>query len=160
MNKKPADGAAVRVFPPAVPLVAILAGLGLDWLWPIDPGFSLAAPARTWVGGLILAGAVLGLGLWSIVLMRRTGQSEMPWTPTTEIIERGPYRISRNPMYLQLVLVCLGLAVLLWNAWIALLTPLSAWALKRLAIDPEEAYLEAKFGEPYRAYKRRVRRWI
>jgi protein-S-isoprenylcysteine O-methyltransferase Ste14 len=154
------DAAAVRVFPPAIPLLTVLAGVGLDRLWPIDAGFELAAPGRYWIGGAIALGAVLGLGLWSVVLMRRSGQSENPWKPTTRIIEAGPFRITRNPMYLQMVLVCIGFAVALMNAWILVLTPLCAWLLQRLAILPEESYLEAKFGETYLAYKRKVRRWI
>jgi protein-S-isoprenylcysteine O-methyltransferase Ste14 len=154
------DAAAVRIFPPAVPLVTVLAGIALDRIWRIDPGFTLPAPGRYWAGGLIVAGALLGLGLWSVVIMRRTGQTENPWKPTTEIVESGPFRLTRNPMYLQMVLICIGLAVMLMNVWILLLTPVCAWVLHRYAILPEEAYLEGKFGETYRAYKRRVRRWI
>jgi protein-S-isoprenylcysteine O-methyltransferase Ste14 len=103
---------------------------------------------------------VLGLGLWSVLLIRNSGQSENPWKPTTQVIQRGPFRITRNPMYLQMVLVCLGFAVALVNLWILILTPVCAWLLQRLAILPEEKYLEDKFGEAYLAYKRSVRRWI
>jgi protein-S-isoprenylcysteine O-methyltransferase Ste14 len=115
---------------------------------------------RYWVGGVVVAGALLGLGLWSVVLLRRTGQSENPWKPTTEVIACGPFRVTRNPMYLQMVLICVGVAVILWNVWLLLLTPVCAWVLRRFAIEPEEIYLERKFGERYEAYKRRVRRWI
>jgi protein-S-isoprenylcysteine O-methyltransferase Ste14 len=100
------------------------------------------------------------LGGWSVALMRRSGQSENPWKPTTEIIERGPYRFTRNPMYLQMVVACVGVAVALGNVWILLLAPVCAWALQVLAILPEEEYLERKFGEQYLAYKKRVRRWL
>jgi protein-S-isoprenylcysteine O-methyltransferase Ste14 len=154
------DAAAVRIFPPAVPLVVILLGIGLDGLVPIRLPVELPAPARYWVGGVIAGGAILLLGAWSIVLLRRSGQSENPWSPTTSIVDRGPYRISRNPLYVQMLLVCLGIAVALRNVWIVALTLIAAWLLLRLAILPEEAYLERKFGETYRAYKRRVRRWI
>jgi protein-S-isoprenylcysteine O-methyltransferase Ste14 len=154
------DAAAVRVFPPAVPLLTVLVGLGLDRLWPIGGPFVLEAAVRYWIGGAIVVGAVLGLGLWSVVLVRKSGQSENPWKPTTQIIRSGPFRITRNPMYLQMVLVCLGFAVALLNLWILILTPVCAWLLQRLAILPEEKYLERKFGELYADYKRRVRRWI
>jgi protein-S-isoprenylcysteine O-methyltransferase Ste14 len=63
-------------------------------------------------------------------------------------------------MYLQMVLVCLGFAVALWNLWILLLTPVCGWVLQRLVIVHEEEYLERKFGARYRDYKRRVRRWL
>lgn len=156
----PNDAAEVRVFPPAVPLATILLGVALEYLIPIDPGFSPVTAAKYWVGALIVVCAVLGLGLWSVLLVRGSGQSENPWKPTTEIVERGPFRISRNPMYLQMILVCVGLSIILWNVWILLLTPLCAWFLQRLVIAPEEAYLERKFGDSYLTYKRRVRRWI
>ncbi len=154
------DSPAVRIIPPGVPLLTVLAGYGLDRLWPIDIGFTIAPPAHYWIGGLIVAGAVLGLGIWPVVIFRRSGENELPWTPTNTILERGPYRLTRNPMYLTMVLVCIGFAIILWNVWILILTPVCAWILNQFAIKPEEAYLERAFGESYRAYKRRVRRWI
>ncbi|CAN5258429.1 isoprenylcysteine carboxylmethyltransferase family protein [soil metagenome] len=156
----PNDRAAVQVFPPAVPLIVILLGVLLNRLWRLDSGFELPTPERYWLGGLIAVGAFLGLGLWSVVLFRRSGENENPWKPTTQIVDRGPFRFTRNPMYLQMMLVCIGFAVMLANVWILLLTPLAALVLQRFAILPEERYLEAKFGEEYLAYKRRVRRWI
>ena len=75
-------------------------------------------------------------------------------------MERGPYRFTRNPMYLQMVLVCVGVAIILANLWILLLTPFCAWALRHFAIRPEEEYLERKFGASYLEYKGRVRRWL
>jgi protein-S-isoprenylcysteine O-methyltransferase Ste14 len=154
------DSAAVKTFPPAVPLITILLGIGLNRLWPIDLGFEIPTPQRYFIGGLIVAGAVLGLGWRSVVQLRKTGQSENPWKPTTEIVQSGPFRFTRNPMYLQLVLGCIGFAVALMNLWILILTPICAWLLQKLAIEPEEKYLEQKFGETYLAYKRRVRRWL
>jgi protein-S-isoprenylcysteine O-methyltransferase Ste14 len=154
------DAAAVRVFPPAIPLLTILAGFGLQSIWPIGIGIEIPTVFRYWIGGLIFFGAVLLLGGWSVLLMRRSGQSENPWKPTTAIIERGPYRLTRNPMYLQMVVACIGVAIAFANTWILLLVPVCAWVLQALAIIPEEQYLERKFGEHYLAYKKRVRRWI
>ena len=158
--EEPRDAAAVRVFPPGVPLLTILLGVVLNRLWPIELNFGLPTPANYWIGGAIVAGAILGLGWRSVTQLRRTGQSENPWKPTTEIVTRGPFRFTRNPMYLQIVLVCIGFAIILTNIWILLLTPVCAWVLHRFAILPEEAYLERKFGEEYLSYKRRVRRWL
>jgi protein-S-isoprenylcysteine O-methyltransferase Ste14 len=154
------DAAAVRIFPPLIPLLTILVGVGLNRFWPIRLGFEVPAPERYWLGGAIVIGAFLGLGLWSVVLIRRSGQSENPWKPTTHIVQRGPFTFSRNPLYLQMVVICVGFAVLLMNWWVLALTPVAAWLLQRLAILPEEAYLERKFGDAYLAYKRRVRRWL
>ena len=157
---EPKDAAAVRFPPPLIPLATILLGVGLAHLWPLDPGFEPSGLVRWTVGGAMMAGALLGIGLPAVVLFRRSGQSEIPWTPTPRIEESGPFRYTRNPMYLQMLIVCIGFAVGLWNAWILLLTPPCAWLLQRFAIEPEEAYLEREFGEGYRAYKRRVRRWL
>lgn len=153
------DAAAVRVLPPVIPLMAILFGLGLNRLWPIRPGFDFPKPFRYWIGGVIVAGSFLVM-LWSVRLFQRTGQDANPYTPTPEIVESGPFRLTRNPMYLLMVLICLGIAVMLMNVWILLLIPLVAWMLQRLAILPEEAYLERKFGQKYLEYKNRVRRWL
>lgn len=160
MSENPGDAAVKRFFPPAVPLATVAAGVALQALWPLDPGFHLGGGLRYGAGGLIAAAALLVLGVWPILLFRRSGQKPEPWEPTPEILEDGPYRFTRNPMYLMMVLLCLGFAVLLWNLWILLLTPLCAWVLQRHAILPEEAYLERTFGEGYLAYKRRVRRWL
>jgi hypothetical protein len=105
----------VRFFPPAVPLGAVFGGVALQWLWPLEVPIFPGAPLRYWLGGALALVAVLGLGLWSVILFRRSGQSEIPWTPTPSIIESGPYRLTRNPMYLQMVLVCVGLSIAFAN---------------------------------------------
>jgi protein-S-isoprenylcysteine O-methyltransferase Ste14 len=151
------DRASVRIFPPAAPMATIAAGLVLDRTVPLGP--DLGVPIRV-LGGALVLGAVGLLGVWSVILVRRSGQSENPWKPTTGVIQTGPFRVTRNPMYLQMVIGCIGFALLLSNVWIMLLTPLCAALLHTLAIRPEEAYLERKFGSEYRTYKARVRRWI
>ena len=159
MSERP-SAARVRIFPPALPVVTILLGVVLERWWPIDLALEPPPLVRYWTGGLIVGGAILLLGLWAVVIVRASGQSENPWKPTTQIVEQGPFRVTRNPMYLQMILVCIGFSILLWNAWILLLTPLCAWLLQRLAIVPEEEYLEREFGDAYREYRRRVRRWL
>jgi protein-S-isoprenylcysteine O-methyltransferase Ste14 len=153
------DAAEVRILPPLVPLATVLAGIALQILIPLPRGPMGAGRVHVWIGGLILASAIT-LAIWAVATMQRTGQSPNPHSPTPSIIESGPYRISRNPMYLQLVLATLGLAILLGNLWLLILTPVCAWVLLHYAILPEEDYLQRKFGEPYLAYCRRVRRWL
>jgi protein-S-isoprenylcysteine O-methyltransferase Ste14 len=159
-SRSGSDVPAVRVFPPFVPLSAVVAGILTQRLLPIRTDDLLPTPVRYWLGGLVIVGAVIFLGYRSIAMMRRSGQSEIPWTPVTRLLEDGPYRFTRNPMYLQLVLLCIGFGILLANAWIIIFTPLVVWALQRWGIVPEEEYLERQFGEEYREYKRRVRRWL
>lgn len=154
------DAAAVRFPPPLVAIATIALGVILGYIWPLDFGLRPFTPERYWIGGAIIVAAIAGLVIWPSVLFRRTGQSEIPWTPTPEIIVEGPYHFTRNPMYLAMVLICVGFTVLLAKGWILILTPLCAFLLYRIAIKPEEAYLEGKFGDSYRAYKARVRRWI
>ena len=153
------DAAAVRILPPLLPLAAVLVGVILQMLVPLPRGPMGTGSAHVWIGGLILVVAIT-LAIWAVVTMRRTGQSPNPHGPTPSVIESGPYRFSRNPMYLQLVLAILGLAILLGNLWLLVLTPVCAWVLLHYAILPEEDYLQRKFGEHYLGYKRRVRRWI
>ncbi len=159
-QKDSKDSAAVRIFPPAIPLLVVALGIGLDRIFPIETLFEIPQPFRYWLGGIIVACAVLGLGGWSVLIMRRDGQSENPWKPTFNIIDRGPFRLTRNPMYLQMILVCFGIGIALMNWWLLMLTPFCGWLLQRLAIMPEEEYLERKFGDSYLAYKKRVRRWL
>lgn len=155
----PRDAAAVRFPPPLIPLATILLGGLLDVVRPIEFGLARSASARYWIGGLVVTCA-LALVNWAIAHFRRSGQSEKPWTPTTAIVAAGPYRFTRNPMYLAMVVLCIGVAILLASEWILALTPICALALWWFAIRPEEAYLESTFGEAYRAYRRRVRRWL
>ncbi len=160
MKESPKDAAAIKVFPPLIPIACLALGAILESWMPIDPGFALSRTARRLLGAAIILPALLCLGAWSVTLMRKSGQSENPYKPTTEVVECGPYRMTRNPMYLQMILICVGLAILDWNVWTLLLTPLCVLGFQRLVIEPEEAYLESKFGDGYRAYKQRVRRWI
>lgn len=160
MTVSPTDAANVRFFPPGIPLIIILTGVGLDHFWPFNLADEVPRVLRYCVGSVLAGGALLGLGAWSVIIMRQSGQSENPWKPTNSIIERGPFRITRNPMYLQMVIICFGVAVGLMNGWLFLLTPLCGWLLQQLAIIPEEKYLERKFGESYLAYKKRVPRWL
>jgi protein-S-isoprenylcysteine O-methyltransferase Ste14 len=158
--KKEKDGAGVLFFPPGIPLITIGLGVILQWVRPITFGFTPGSPVRYFIGGGLAVGAILVLGLWSVILFRKGGQSENPWKPTLHIEERGPYRFTRNPMYLQMLIICIGVAIACANYWILLLTPFAGWAFQRLAIRPEEIYLEQKFGETYLQYKKRVRRWL
>lgn len=158
------DAAAIRIYPPLAPVAAIIAGTLLDKIWPlrpgpVDPAQEPVASVLAWVGGATLAVAAAG-ALWAFWIMRRSGQNPDPRAPTPAIVDHGPFRFSRNPIYLQMVLFCVGFAIRKANVWLLLLTPVTAWMLQKWVILPEETYLEHKFGEAYLAYKRRVRRWL
>jgi protein-S-isoprenylcysteine O-methyltransferase Ste14 len=153
---KPKDHAGVWVPPPLIYLVLFVLGVFLHQVMPlrIPPVF----PARA--AALFFLGCYMLLFGWSYVLFRRAETSLVPVKPSTALVVHGPYRLTRNPMYLSLV--CLYVAVALWFevGWALILVPLVVLAVQRLAITNEERYLEEKFGDAYREYRAHVRRWI
>jgi protein-S-isoprenylcysteine O-methyltransferase Ste14 len=100
------------------------------------------------------------LALHAVVVLKKHGSFIDTRKPTTQIVEDGPFRFSRNPMYLSLILVLFGFAVLLLSIWFMVAATVLWLVFNRIAVVPEEVYLEKKFGEQYTAYKSRVRRWI
>ena len=153
------DSAGIRIFPPAVYLGGLVVGYALDWLWPVPilPGGG-GLIARILGVALVLAGlATVALAL---AAFRRAGTSPHPNHPTAALTGAGPYRFTRNPMYLGLALITAGIAGI-GNALWPLLAVIPVVAIiQTQVIVREEAYLEAKFGESYRAYRTRVRRWL
>jgi len=115
--------------------------------------------ARTLLGWL-LAGAGVALAASAIVLFRRAGTSPVPIQPTTALVAQGPYRFTRNPMYVGLAALYAGIALLVNSLWPLVLLPVVLVVIRWWVIAREEAYLERKFGDAYRAYTRRERRWL
>lgn len=152
-----ADSARIRVPPPVIYAAFFGGGLLLDRL----SGWHLALPGLIRLGLAAVAAAISGLillaALWRFV---RARTSPEPWKTTRVIIDSGLYAHSRNPMYLGMALLYAGGAILLRSPGaLALLVPAVA-VIQTQVIAREERYLEAKFGETYRAYKARVRRWL
>jgi protein-S-isoprenylcysteine O-methyltransferase Ste14 len=153
------DNAGVRIFPPAVFVVALAIGFLARYLWPvrIEPA-ELAAVG--WMSGLVLVALGVALGAWSVALFFRSGTTPNPTRPTTTLVIRGPYLLTRNPMYLSWVMLCFGIALMANSLWLLLVVVPAAIVIRRTAIDREERYLASKFGDEYRAYCARVRRWL
>lgn len=108
-----------------------------------------------------LAALVLGLvGFLAILAFRRAGTSPNPWRPTQRLVTGGPFRFSRNPMYLGFTLWYLGITCWVNSLWPVLLLPLVLFLMQWGVIVREEAYLERRFGDEYRHYRQRVRRWL
>ncbi|MEW6777085.1 MAG: isoprenylcysteine carboxylmethyltransferase family protein [Bdellovibrionota bacterium] len=153
-----ADAARVRFPPPLLYLLTVLTGVLLH-------AFVLPLPLAA--GGTLRVFLAGGMGLAAVLLMwgafgrfRETGQNPKPWTPSPELITNGIYRYTRNPMYVSLALLQGAIGAALANLWIVALVPVSLIAVYFVAVRHEEAYLEEKFGEPYRQYKKSVRRWL
>jgi protein-S-isoprenylcysteine O-methyltransferase Ste14 len=88
------------------------------------------------------------------------GTTMFPFAPASRLVTRGPYRFTRNPMYLGLTIAYAGLALALNTAWPLILLPLMLWLLVKTVIRAEERYLAQTFGDEYLAYTQRVRRWL
>ncbi|SMF12843.1 Protein-S-isoprenylcysteine O-methyltransferase Ste14 [Tistlia consotensis] len=157
-GQDPARSAGVVAPPPLIYLAALLLGLGLDRLLGL-PGLGLGSGLRL---ALAAACGLVGLALAAPALLgfRRAGTQVEPWKPSSALVTGGPYRWTRNPMYLGLTLVYLAAALVAGSAAaLVLLAPLLL-VVRYGVIGREERYLEALFGQPYRDYKARVRRWF
>ncbi len=151
-------GARVYFPPPLVFLIFILLGVVLQHaVRPLT--IPVGRPLRV-TGGIVLIVVGVCLGASALVLFRRTGQHPRPWKPTPELIPNGPYRFTRNPMYVAMTLFVLGLGVALNDLWVSLFAPVALLAVHFIAVLPEERYLGEKFGESYRGYVAGVRRYL
>lgn len=151
-------GARVRFPPPFVFFGLTLAGLGLHyglvpWPTPLERAGRLLA-------GALVGGAGLALALTARVMFKRSGQDPAPWKPSPSLLLRGPYRFSRNPMYLGVGLLQAGIGLALDDLWITFFAPVSLIVVHYIAVLPEEAYLAERFGEAYTKYRETVRRWL
>jgi protein-S-isoprenylcysteine O-methyltransferase Ste14 len=149
-------GARVRVPPPLVFLGWISAGVLLDRL--VTPELASGLIPRLCGVVLILVG--LGLGGWSVGLFKSTGQNPVPWKPSPTLIMEGPYRFTRNPMYVGMAAVQIGIGLCAGNAWILGLAAVALLFVHFTAVRPEEEYLSARFGQDYERYKKTVRRYL
>jgi protein-S-isoprenylcysteine O-methyltransferase Ste14 len=114
---------------------------------------------RRRLGGLLIAGAIIS-GLWAVRTMFRHGNSPEPRHPVVSLVVDGPFRFSRNPIYLSMTAFYLGLGLLFGTLWHVVLLPTVLAIMRRGVIEREEAYLERRFGDEYRAYTARVGRWL
>jgi protein-S-isoprenylcysteine O-methyltransferase Ste14 len=152
-----ADTSNVIIRPPIAWAIAIVAGLGLGWLYPLQ--LVPASIPHIWVGGSVFA-AGFALAIWAIATIRNAGTRVETYKPTTTIVANGPYRSTRNPIYTGMLIGQTGLAIGFNNLWIlAMLAPFYL-VIRYGVIAREEAYLERKFAAAYLSYKSRVRRWL
>jgi protein-S-isoprenylcysteine O-methyltransferase Ste14 len=152
------DSAQVRFPPPFVYAGFLLLGLALGRLLG-RPAVGLVSVTGSVTGALlILVG--FGVMLAAIGLFRRRGTNLEPWLPATSLVASGIYRWTRNPMYLGMALIYAGLALILDSLSALLLLPVVVIVIQTQVIAREERYLDAKFGDAYRAYTAKVRRWL
>jgi len=153
------DHANVPVIPPVLFGLGIAEGYLMRWVIPLRIVPVRFESEECFAGAAI---ALLGLafGAWALFTFLRAKTTPHPNHSVSALVTWGPYRVSRNPMYVGLSVCTAGLALVANTAWLLIALPLTWLALRRLVIDREEAYLTRRFGDEYRAFLARTRRWI
>jgi protein-S-isoprenylcysteine O-methyltransferase Ste14 len=151
-----ADHANVIASPTMIFAGVLVLGFGLDMIWPasfLPKGWGLPL-------GLVAIFAAVNIKLFAAREMVRVKTHLDTRKPTTDIATSGIYSVSRNPLYIGMILLNTGIACIVNSLWIFLLSAGLVAILQKGVIEPEEAYLEKKFGDKYLRYKAKVRRWI
>ena len=145
-----------RIVPPVYFLIAILTMVGLHYVLPLARWLS---PPLTYAGALLIAVGI-GMAAWGSRAFANAGTPVRPFEASTRMVTHGLFRYTRNPMYLGMIAILAGTGLLLGTLMPLALIPLFVYLIQTLFVLPEEKMLEATFGEEYRQYLARVRRWI
>ena len=148
-------GVVVLARPPVVYLVSILVGFGLNAIWPVE-----AFPRALGRFGLLLVLLAVALFALAVREFRRARTPIRTRKPVTAVVRTGPYRLSRNPIYLSFTLLQLGLGTWANSVWVVGLLVPTLVLMSYGVIAREERYMAQKFGEEYLRYTAAVRRWI
>lgn len=154
MAEQATDGPGVRVPPPVMVLAVLAAAWALDQVWTVQLG-----PPAPALGGMVLFLA-LGLIGWAVLVLVRAGNDPRPDRADAALVEGGPFRFGRNPVYLGFLLGATGVALSFGTLWFWVAVAVLHGLLDRLVIAREEAYLLRRFGSAYAAYQGRVRKWM
>lgn len=150
------DNPRVRLPPPVIVLAGLAVGLAVDGRL-IDPR---ANSMPLVLVGLVCVLVGLLLGMAALGLFRREGTKPEPWKPSSALVTGGVFRFTRNPMYLGMLLLYVGGALMAGGPLTIGLLVVVFLILRFYVIGREEAYLERRFGETYAEYRERVRRWL
>ena len=150
------DDPGIRVPPPLIYLLPLILGLLLNRRAPLP---FLPRSAARGLGWPLIGGGVV-LNGWFLRTIRDADVPIRTDKPVPRLTTEGPFRYSRNPSYLALAMIYAGIAVLRNSPWAILFLPVVLVVIRREVIGREERYLERTFGEEYRDYKTRVRRWV
>lgn len=150
------DTAGVIALPPVIYAAGLVVGFVLHKLYPIR-----LLPARqTGLLGTLLACVATIPGGAAFAAMARAHTNPDPHQPTTAIVTSGPFKYTRNPIYLSFTLLYVAIATAVNSLTMLVPLPIVLLVMRRGVIEREEAYLQRKFGDEYRSYKARVRRWV
>lgn len=156
MTEKNEDHPKVRVPPPLIFLGYLIGALIVNWAVPFPMPWISASRV---VGGVLVATGFFIDG-WAFAQMVKAHTSPDPREATTAIVTGGPYRFTRNPIYLGFFSIYLGFTLLAGTLWGLIASPFLFWTVTHSVIHAEEIYLEEKFGEEYTHYRSRVRQWL
>ncbi len=145
--------------PPLIYVLLLILGFLVERAWPTSIVALSAIVIVRALGALLIIVAALVAGS-AVGAFRFAKTPVIPVRPTTALVLIGPYRFTRNPIYLGMLLASAGIALMSNALWPLLMTPVMVLVVNQVVIAREERYLTAKFGGAYTAYKSRVRRWI
>lgn len=156
METKAHSSPGVKIPPPIFYLIALLIGIGLNYVWPVAP------VPKAWgyvIGAIIIVVCVVIMPL-VLIRFKRSKTTFDVRKSATVLITEGPYRFSRNPAYVSLTLLCIGIGFAVNNGWIWVMCVPAILVTDLWIIRKEEQHLEVQFGEKFLKYKSTVRRWI
>jgi protein-S-isoprenylcysteine O-methyltransferase Ste14 len=156
MREKEKDSPQIIAPPPFIFLGAIAIGGALHFLAPLPKYIPWPF---SFVSGILCIALSLVLMVWAVRTFKRAGTNVNPYEPSLAVVCSGPFAYTRNPMYVGMALYVFGVALWANSPWIFLMLIPAILVIRYGVIKREEAYLETKFGEEYRSYKQRVRRW-
>ena len=149
-------GPGVKLPPPLVFIVALIVAGAIQAIWPVG---LLESVVLRYLGVTLCVLAIIlliAIGL----MFHRHETSIKPWEPTNKVMSHGPYAYSRNPIYVGFCFMAIGIGLAQNSLWMTLSFIPAVFVVFHTAIIREEKYLEKKFGEEYRRYKEKVRRWL
>jgi protein-S-isoprenylcysteine O-methyltransferase Ste14 len=146
-------------WPPILYVAAIAASIVLSWLVPL-PWLAEPLAGMLLVAGMALAIAAAAMVVTAIHTMHKAKTSIRLDRPAAHLVQKGPYSISRNPIYLGNTFLMIGVGLAAGMPWFIILAIVAAFLTQKLAIEREESHLDQRFGKKYRDYRKRVRRWI
>ena len=156
MHDADVDRAAVIAPPPLIYLVALGAGLVIDWFLPLN----VTPRPPLLILGIILVLNAIALIVWTTRSLWRRNTTLDVYSPTTALVTDGPYRFSRNPVYVALTMLYVGTGCLLSSGWVVLMTVPALGVMHFGVIHAEESYLQRTFGTTFTEYRKRVPRWL
>ena len=150
---------SVHFPPPLLFALAIAGGWAIERKYPLPLSSLVPIPVQVVTGWALI---VMGFSLmaWGLATFRLARTAVYPNQPARQLVAKGPYRFSRNPMYVGLTIMTTGIGLLADNIWMLMILPVVLTVISKFVIRREERYLQHAFGASYEDYLKRVRRWI